>query len=100
MPVPDDDAPTKPTDWIGAAEIRPGHKAGYRAPENPTTFFVFRSSADATLFAVNALLSPLQNCSRLVLGYCAVSRDRLYHSRYGPAPAAARRGRGMTCALP
>jgi hypothetical protein len=52
MPIPDDDAPTKPADWIGAAEIRPEHKAGYRAPENPMMFFVFRSSTDATLFAV------------------------------------------------
>jgi hypothetical protein len=47
----EDDAPTEPEDWIGAAEVRPGNET------NPISgpimeFNIYRSSKDDTLFAV------------------------------------------------
>jgi len=46
-----DDAPTEPSDWIGAAKARPGEKKRPITPET-TMFHVYRSSADASLFAI------------------------------------------------
>lgn len=51
-PDEDDDAPTTPSDWIGAAEVWPNRMARREPPADPMTFFVFRASTDPTLFAV------------------------------------------------
>ncbi|MEE9544313.1 MAG: hypothetical protein V3V55_01780 [Rhodospirillales bacterium] len=45
-----DDAPTEPTDWIGAAEVRPGETRPAIKP-GATIFHVYRSSTDSSLFA-------------------------------------------------
>jgi hypothetical protein len=45
-----DDAPTRPEDWIGAAEVRAGQRRAHAA--NAMMFHVYRASNDSSLFAV------------------------------------------------
>ena len=45
-----DDAPTRPEDWIGAAEVRAGPRRTRAA--NAMMFHVYRASDDSSLFAV------------------------------------------------
>ncbi|MEE8393501.1 MAG: hypothetical protein V3R66_04090 [Rhodospirillales bacterium] len=46
-----EDAPTDPTDWIGAAVVRPGEKRRDITSET-TMFHVYRSSKDTSLFVI------------------------------------------------
>ena len=62
-PRDEDDAPTEPEDWIGAAEVRPNIEANSGIGSN-MEFHVFRSSTDHTLFGVLDCVdgAALPNC--------------------------------------
>lgn len=45
-----DDIPTRPEDWIGAAEVRAGHRRSHAA--DTMMFHIFQATDDSSLFAV------------------------------------------------
>ena len=65
--APDDEAPTKPEDWIGASVVRPSIDDAHEieaAVDNRMIFQVFRSSKDHELFAITDAdnCDPLPDC--------------------------------------